>query len=98
MILRDRLIKKVFNEKNIANKKKVEILKLIKGDPNISLNKLADKINISMPLASYHLHGNLRTMGLIELELLKKNWNERQTDYTLDLTSDGLIVLEVLEK
>jgi len=60
-----------FSYYKILTDKKLEILKALNNkDCCGSLDKLSKKLKMSLPLLSYHINGNLRSEGLILVELL----------------------------
>ena len=57
---------------NFISERKLEILQLLneKGCCN-SLDELGRKIGMSLPLVSYHINGNRRSKGLVDLGLIE---------------------------
>ena len=62
-----------FSYYKILTNKKMDILKYIYNDAECcaSLEELSKKTNMSLPLVSYHINGNLKSEGLKELGLVE---------------------------
>ncbi|MBT3304131.1 winged helix-turn-helix transcriptional regulator [Candidatus Woesearchaeota archaeon] len=70
-----------FSYYKLLTDKKMEILKHL-GDESCcaSLDELATRTGMSMPLISYHVNGNLKSEGLKELGLVDTLENKGRTD------------------
>ncbi len=62
-----------FSYYKLLTDKKLGILKALnrKNEASISLNELAQLTKMSLPLISYHINGNLKSEGLVELGLVE---------------------------
>ncbi len=61
-----------FSYYKLLTDKKLKILEILAKDKTCcaSLEELSKKTNMSLPLVSYHIHGNLKSEGLTELGLV----------------------------
>lgn len=61
-----------FSYYKVITSKKMEILKMLSNSPCcVSLEELARKNKMSLPLICYHVNGNLKSEGLKEMELVE---------------------------
>ncbi len=62
-----------FSYYNLLSDKKMEILKVLftKTDCCSSMDELAGKVKMSIPLISYHINGNLKSEGLKDMGLIE---------------------------
>jgi len=74
-----------FSYYKLLTDKKMDILKLIHTDSTCcaSLEELSKKTNMSLPLISYHVNGNLKSDGLKHLGLVETTENSGRTSITL---------------
>jgi DNA-binding transcriptional ArsR family regulator len=73
--------------------KKSEILKALVNGP-LSLSELAKKVRLSPPLLSYHLNGNKRNHGLLDIGLVKVQGGLRNK--TVALSDLGSMLIRFL--
>lgn len=59
-----------FNYYKLLTDKKMDLLKQLEKGACDSLEELANKVKISLPLVSYHVNGNLKSEGLKQLSLV----------------------------
>ncbi len=60
-----------FSYYKMLTDKKLGILKALHGSNGLFLEELGRKLKMSLPLLSYHVNGNLKSEGLIELGLIE---------------------------
>lgn len=66
---------------NLISDKKLSILKFLNsGDCCTSLEELSKKLNMSLPLVSYHVNGNLKSEGLKDMGLVELMRNKSRID------------------
>ena len=100
-----KLIKKLLTTS--LTKNKIFLLKTVRSDPVkksefTSLMKLKffnPKDRMSLPLLSYHINGNHKTPGLIELGLMDKTFiNKTKTKALYQITELGEYVLDMIKE
>ena len=60
-----------FNYYTHLTEKKMQLLKSLEEKQYKSLDELAKKLKMSLPLLSYHIHGNYKTEGLVQMNLVE---------------------------
>lgn len=88
---------KMLYKKFVTSDVKIKLLKEINYKNN-TLCQLAKNLRISEPLASYHINGNEKGNGLMQMGLIEKKVNKRNTGFVLVITEHGKKVLENLEE
>lgn len=69
---------------DLLTDKKMNILKILHdNNDNISMDELSKKTKMSLPLISYHINGNLKSEGLVEMNLVESKENRGRVDLTL---------------
>jgi len=81
------------NLSKLVSKKKSEILKALVNGP-LSLSELAKRVRLSPPLLSYHLNGNKRNHGLLDIGLVKVQGGLRNK--TVALSDLGSMLIRFL--
>lgn len=77
------------------DKKKLDILVILsKKKKAVSLTKISDEMEISLPLVSYHINGNLTNKGLYEFGLVEFALNRNGHHVGLKITPLGLEILQ----
>ena len=81
-----------FSYYKILTDKKMEILQFLhKNEYCPSLEELSKNVNMSLPLISYHLNGNLKSEGLRDLGLVETNNVKGKTQIRLSIQGRLLI-------
>ena len=81
-----------FSYYKILTNKKMEILKMLsKPDCCMSLEELSKKTNMSLPLISYHINGNLKSEGLKEMGLIETTEKKGRIEIRLSTLGRMLI-------
>ena len=90
------LVNTYFGGRNVF---KLNILFLL-SSKNRDYSDLSEACECSMPLLSYHLNGNAKNIGLIELGLVDKVYDNpaRKTTYKYVITNFGRDVLKEVNK
>lgn len=94
-ILKDKIISypiMKFSYYNAINDKKMEILKHLDSEEFDSMEKLAKKSNMSLPLIAYHVRGNRDSKGLEEMKLVETNKIENSVN--IKLTDLGKLLVK----
>jgi DNA-binding transcriptional ArsR family regulator len=81
-----------FNYYTYLTEKKMSILKALEEKQYKSLDELSRKLKMSLPLLSYHIHGNYKTEGLVQMKLLELG--KRGTTQAVRLTSMARLLLK----
>lgn len=82
-----------FSYYNLLTDKKMDILKIIYNNNSmIPMDELSKKTKMSLPLISYHINGNLKSEGLVEMNLVESKENRGRVD--LYLTSLGKLLIK----
>lgn len=83
-----------FSYYKLLSEKKMGILKLLYGEKDCcsSLEKLGKKTGMSLPLVSYHINGNFKSKGLVELGLVETN--ETKGRVAVHLTTLGRLLVK----
>lgn len=82
-----------FSYYKLLTDKKLEILEVLAKDKTCcqSLEELAKRVKMSLPLLSYHVHGNLKSEGLVSLGLVDLLERERKTAISLSMLGRLLV-------
>ncbi|MFQ5620531.1 MAG: winged helix-turn-helix domain-containing protein [Candidatus Nanoarchaeia archaeon] len=82
-----------FSYYKILSEKKMKLLEILSADDCCaSLEELSKRTNMSLPLVSYHVNGNLRSEGLKDLGLVQTT--EDKGRVAIALTSLGRLLLK----
>lgn len=88
------LVKRYFKDES-----KVSVLQsLFRGETK--MKAIAFKLGMSEPLVSFHLNGNPKTPGLIEMGLVNKVWDkpDKMTKASFVISDLGKDVLKILKR
>lgn len=81
----------------ILSGKKMELLKLLYGTNCCdSMEELSKRAKMSMPLISYHVNGNLKSQGLVEMGLIETHQINGKTKISLSILG-RLAVKELID-
>ncbi|PIN74852.1 hypothetical protein COV18_05530 [Candidatus Woesearchaeota archaeon CG10_big_fil_rev_8_21_14_0_10_37_12] len=82
-----------FSYYKLISDKKMKILNVLAKDKTCcrSLDELAKRVRMSLPLMSYHINGNLKSEGLIELGLVEISEQGGRTAISLSMLGDLLL-------
>ena len=81
-----------FSYYNLLTDKKMDILKILyENNDIISMENLSKKTKMSLPLISYHVNGNLKSEGLVEMNLVESKEIKGKVDLTLSTLGKLLI-------
>jgi len=83
-----------FSYYNLLTDKKLKILEILSKEKNCckSLADLAKQAKMSLPLISYHINGNLKSEGLVELSLVETTEIKRKV--AVELTTLGKMLVK----
>lgn len=82
-----------FSYYNLLTEKKMDILKIMhENNDTLSFDDLSKKTKMSLPLISYHVNGNLKSQGLVEMNLVESK--EIKGKVNLTLTSLGKLLVK----
>ncbi len=63
--------------KMLSDRKKMILLTMSQDDGSYSLEKLSERLKMSLPLLSYHINGNRKSEGMLELGLVEASEKTR---------------------
>lgn len=92
---KEELYKKLI--KNSICEVREKILRLVSDNEGITNTEAHQKLKISMPLLSYHLNGNLKSEGMIQLGLITRIHDDRGISTGFKVTELGKEALEILK-
>ncbi len=80
-----------FSYYKLLNDRKMRILKALQDGPR-SMNELAEDLRMSLSLLSYHVHGNRKSEGLVDMGLAELE--DRKGQVVLHPTSMGRLLVK----
>lgn len=81
-----------FNYYTQLTEKKMNILRSLDEKQYKSLDELSKKLKMSLPLLSYHIHGNYKTEGLVQMNLVELG--VRGSTQAISLTAMARLLLK----
>lgn len=81
-----------FNYYTMLTEKKLQIIAALDEQKYSSLDDLGKNVKMSLPLLSYHIHGNYKTEGLVQMGLVELG--KRGATQSITLTSMARLLLK----